>query len=40
MVVRGGDDQLWHKWWDGVAWRSWEPRGGWITMDPGAVSSI
>lgn len=36
--VRGGDGQMWHKWWDGSAWSNWEPQGGVLTSAPAAVS--
>ncbi|MEO6797990.1 MAG: C39 family peptidase [Candidatus Dormibacter sp.] len=37
--IRGTDNQLWHKWWDGRTWSPWEPLGGQLTADPAAVSS-
>ncbi|MEO6797999.1 MAG: peptidoglycan DD-metalloendopeptidase family protein [Candidatus Dormibacter sp.] len=38
LFVRGGDNALWHKWWDGTAWRGWESLGGQLTSRPAAVS--
>ena len=36
--VLGGDNALWHKWWDGSAWRGWESLGGYCVGNPAAVS--
>lgn len=36
--VRGTDNALWHKWWDGSRWSDWESLGGNLTSDPAAVS--
>ena len=33
MFVRGGDNQLWHKWYDG-GWSGWEPLGGVLVDAP------
>jgi hypothetical protein len=38
VFVKGTDNQLWHKWWDGTRWNGWEPLGGQLTSDPTAVS--
>jgi hypothetical protein len=38
VFARGTDNALWHKWWDGSAWRGWESLGGVLTSGPGAVS--
>jgi peptidoglycan hydrolase-like protein with peptidoglycan-binding domain len=38
VFARGTDNALWHRWWDGSAWRGWESLGGVITSNPGAVS--
>ncbi len=39
VFVRGTDNALWHKWWDGSSWSSgWENLGGVLTSAPGAVS--
>ena len=38
VFVRGMDDALWHKAWDGTAWSGWEYLGGVITSSPAAVS--
>ena len=35
--VRGTDNALWHKWFDG-GWSGWESLGGVLTSDPAAVS--
>lgn len=37
VYVRGTDDQLWHKWWTGVAWSGWSSLGGVLTSDPTVV---
>jgi hypothetical protein len=34
----GSDRRLWHKWYDGGAWSSWQNLGGELTSDPTAVS--
>ena len=39
VFVRGTDNQLWHKSWNGTAWGNWEPLGGVLTADPGAVAA-
>jgi hypothetical protein len=36
--AKGGDNRMWHKWWDGAAWRGWEDLGGVIDDNPAAVS--
>jgi hypothetical protein len=36
--VRGTDNAVWHKWWDGSRWSDWESLGGNLTSDPAAVS--
>jgi peptidoglycan hydrolase-like protein with peptidoglycan-binding domain len=36
--VRGTDNALWHKWWNGSSWSGWESLGGVLTSAPGAVS--
>ncbi len=38
VFVRGGDNALWHKWWDGTAWRGWESLGGQLNSKPAVVS--
>ena len=38
VFVHGGDNQLWHRWWDGARWNGWEPLGGYITSGPGAAA--
>src|SRR4029078_4275610 len=35
--VRGTDNAMWHKWWNGSAWSGWEKLGGVLTSAPGAV---
>jgi hypothetical protein len=36
--VKGGNNALYHKWWDGSRWRGWENLGGRIDGAPAAVS--
>ena len=36
--VRGSDNALWHRSWNGSAWGGWESLGGVVTSDPSAVS--
>ena len=36
--VKGTDNHMWHKWWDGFAWSGWEDLGGVIDDTPAAVS--
>jgi hypothetical protein len=36
--VRGTDNALWHKWWNGSSWSGWESLGGVLTSEPAAVS--
>jgi hypothetical protein len=36
-VVRGTDNALWHRWWDGHGWSGWESLGGVLTADPAVV---
>ena len=38
VFVRGTDQSLYHKWWDGSRWSDWESLGGTLTSAP-AVSS-
>lgn len=38
VFARGTDNALYHRWWDGSAWRGWESLGGVLTSDPSAVS--
>ena len=40
VFVRGDDDALWHKWWDGSHWSSWDNLGGILTSSPAAVSMM
>ena len=37
--VRGSDNQLWHRSFDGSSWSPWEGLGGVLTADPSAVAS-
>lgn len=37
VFVRGTDNAVYHKWWDGI-WHDWENLGGVFTSDPAAVS--
>lgn len=40
VFVRGQNNSLWHKWWDGSRWSEWEDLGGGvITSGPGAAST-
>ena len=34
VFVRGTDNALWHRWWDGRGWSGWEFQGGVLTSDP------
>ncbi|WP_219722163.1 S8 family serine peptidase [Deinococcus planocerae] len=36
--VKGSDNHMHHKWWDGTRWRGWEDLGGVIDDNPAAVS--
>jgi len=36
--VRGTDNAMWHKWWNGSSWSGWETLAGVITSAPAAVS--
>ncbi len=36
--VRGTDNHMWHKWWDGSSWSGWEDLGGSITAAPAVAS--
>ena len=38
VFAKGGDNALYHKWWDGSSWGGWESLGGGIDSAPGAVS--
>ncbi len=38
VFVRGIDDALWHKVWDGSNWTGWESLGGVLTSSPAAAS--
>ena len=38
MFVRGQDNALWHRAWDGSAWTGWVSLGGTLTSAPAAVS--
>ncbi|TMF39134.1 MAG: hypothetical protein E6I27_02320 [Chloroflexi bacterium] len=38
VFVRGSDNALWHRMWNGSAWAAWESLGGVITSAPAAVS--
>jgi uncharacterized protein YvpB len=37
--IRGQDNQLWHRAFDGTAWSAWEPLGGVLTADPAAIAT-
>jgi len=36
--VRGSDNALWHRSWDGTTWTAWDSLGGTLTSNPAAVS--
>jgi hypothetical protein len=36
--VRGTNNAMWHKWWNGSSWSGWEDLGGVLTSAPAAVS--
>src|SRR6266496_1433828 len=36
--VKGQNNHMWHKWWNGNAWSGWEDLGGIIDGSPSAVS--
>jgi hypothetical protein len=36
--VRGTNNAMYHKWWNGSRWSGWENLGGVLTSDPAAVS--
>ena len=38
VFVKGTDNALWHKWWNGASWSGWESLGGVLTSAP-TVSS-
>src|SRR5262252_2994566 len=38
VFVRGTDDAMWHKWWDGNTWSGWEYQSGVLSAHPSAVS--
>jgi murein DD-endopeptidase MepM/ murein hydrolase activator NlpD len=38
VFVRGTDNALWHRWWDGQAWGGWESLGGVLTADPAVAA--
>jgi hypothetical protein len=38
VFVRGGDDALYHRWWDGLGWTDFERLGGKLEGAPAAVS--
>jgi hypothetical protein len=38
VFVRGTDNALWHRPWNGTTWGAWESLGGYLTADPSAVS--
>ena len=37
LFVRGTDNALWHKWWNGSAWSGWESLGGVLTSGPAVI---
>ncbi len=38
VVARGGDNALYHKWWNGMAWSEYERLGGSLEGAPAAIS--
>jgi spore germination protein YaaH len=38
VFVRGTDNALWHRSWNGTSWSAWESLGGYLVADPSAVS--
>ncbi len=36
--VKGTDNAMYHKWWDGSRWSDWEKIEGVLTSEPAAVS--
>ena len=38
VVVRGTDNGLWHRTWNGTQWGPWSPVGGVLSSGPGAVA--
>jgi hypothetical protein len=38
VFVRGTDNAIWHAWWDGTRWNTWESLGPTIVSNPTAVS--
>jgi murein DD-endopeptidase MepM/ murein hydrolase activator NlpD len=38
VLVRGTDNAIWHRWWEGGAWYGWESLGGVGTSAPTAAS--
>ena len=38
VFARGTDNALWHRWWDGSAWRGWESLGGVLSSGPDVSS--
>ena len=39
VFVRGRDNALWHRSWNGTSWQAWQSLGGVLTSDPGSVAS-
>jgi murein DD-endopeptidase MepM/ murein hydrolase activator NlpD len=38
VFVRGTDNALWHRWWEGSGWSVWESLGGVLRSDPAAAA--
>jgi hypothetical protein len=38
VFIRGGNNALFHKWWDGSGWSGWVERGGTLTSAPAVAS--
>jgi hypothetical protein len=39
VFARGGSNAIYHRWFDGTAWRGWEPMAGAATSQPAAASA-
>jgi hypothetical protein len=39
VVARGTDSVVWHRWWDGTAWKGWESLGGGVIQGAPAICS-
>jgi len=39
VVMRGSDNQLWHRYWDGASWSGWAALGGILSSSP-AIAAV